>query len=363
MDGVKKETNVNPKEAEKVRGQVGLTPDEVRELNRPKRSKFPPAVRPVADSFGGRGGSKTLERAANVLATSLTAAGGVGLVWVADEALKNAPPAIAQEAPQGDPLNRKPPKGVEFGKVSQVPRVSRASGPIPDAPVGAPTYRVLLPRVLKDISGQKLEEAERPLWPAEFGAPERGVIMRNKVEQGGRNPAWVEMGDQELFNNLLYLRGTYGRPDLKLEITFYSSVDLLLRDPNAPRYIAENYRGVLIYDSWAGGNGTFQNGSILFKNTESDRTLHFYITLPEVYKSKVPTQRELELLHLFFVNDIGERIFSSNENGRSNLPYPISPGSPVAQDLDTHRPVAYENGVTRSAFRVKLETIPTTGGK
>lgn len=51
---------MNPTEAEKVRGQVGLSPDEARKINESKQSKF-------------KSKSK-MNAAANVLAASLVAA-------------------------------------------------------------------------------------------------------------------------------------------------------------------------------------------------------------------------------------------------------------------------------------------------
>lgn len=254
------------------------------------------------------------------------------------------------------------PKGLtrrEFLKAGAVVAGAAAGLVLPDSPeragAEAPKYKVFIPQVNKEYK-------ENPYLTREFGAPERGVIMRNKVEQGGGNPAYVEMGDQELFNNMLYLREQYGRPDLKLEITFYSSKNLLLRDPQAPRWIQENYRGVLNYDSWAGGNGTFHNGSILFKYDEEQKTLRFYTTLPETFKGMIPTNQELNRIHTFFLSSIRGK-FLAHEDGRSH----VEDTPQTAEDFRNH-PVWVPNienwpEVSQSAFWVKLETVPTTGGK
>lgn len=327
-DRVREEGNMS--KAEEERQDVGLSPEEVRKINRLRSLK--------GDAF-----KKKVRRAANVLAAGITAVAGVGLAGTVQEALKNAPPPIVRENSLPQP---KPPEGVVF------PENTQASEPVL-------TKRVFVPLVTK-------EHRENPYLTREFGAPERGVIMRNKVEQGGGNPAHVEMGDQELFENMMYLRERWGRPDLKVEVTFYSSWDLLDRTPGRPDYDPRNRStfGLVPWESYAGSNGTFRTGgAVLFRYREADKTIERHIVLPEVLPGKIPTQIELYAIHSQFVHGLQSMIGWTNEDRSTTVPL-IRPGDPVSQDLRDHPIIIYGEGQVKQSFVwIRMETIPSTNGK
>lgn len=319
MEDTKKEVKMNPREQDIVPG--GPSREEVEELNRPKteQSKSPPAVRRSADSFGGRGKSKIPGRVANVVAAVATALPGGTFADQIHQTVNNPLPARVEEV-KPDPKRDIPPStpGVKVTFTQDI-----RSAPVPDGSVGEVQYKykAFVPRVLKDVSQAELDAAERPpLYLREFGAPERGVIMRNKVEQGGANPAWVEMGDSELFEDMMYLRGIYGAKDedgkpLKLEITFYSSYLLLQRDRN--RSLRSIPPTVIYWDNWAGDPGIYQNGIQEFHYREADKTLEFRITLPETLPGKIPTEDSVNKMHRDFVHLILEDVLSQKDGKRS----------------------------------------------
>lgn len=219
-----------------------------------------------------------------------------------------------------------------------------------------PKFRVLLPQVTN-----KYQEA--PLrFLREFGAPERGVIMKNKVEQGGGNHTYVEMGDQELFNNMLYLRDTYGRPGLKLDITFYATSELLQRLSPVP-YDYPNTTQLIPYDSWAGASGTFRTyGQRRFRFRPEDKTLEFHINLPEPKPGKIPTEYGVNQIHRGFMDEFTRFVILTKEDGKTTLSSGID--REIGRDFDDHPQLRFENGwYTGSALWIKMETIPGTGAK
>lgn len=209
--------------------------------------------------------------------------------------------------------------------------------------------KVFLPIVAKDF-----REPETPLYLREFGAPDRGVVMRNRIEQGGGNPAYVEMGDQELFNNMLYLRETYGRPDLKLEITFYSSWDLLMRNV---KYNPSMPTRALLWDSWAGRTGTFkETGVQVFVYREQDETLEFHISLPEVNPGRIPTEQEIKRMHNGFIDEFTRFTVLTKEDGQTTVP---SIDRVMGNDFSSHPRLRFENGeIVGSALWIRMETVP-----
>lgn len=358
-------------EVQKVRGEVGLSPEEVEEINKPKTADQGVAL------------NRTVERVVNVAATLATAAGGVGLASLSQDALKNTPSPLIQEQ-RPDPKRDNPPQGVVFGKVdgradtpqpvnkldAPVAAAPVTDAPVPDAPVEGPMNVVTtihMPAMFKGAArppyqAQEVKEPETPLYLREFGAPERGVVMRNKVEQGGGNLAYVEMGDPELWNNLMYLRETYGRPDLKLKITFYSSWRNFYGDPSVPPYRQGENAFVLYWDNWAGDPGIYKNGMRVFGYQEADKTLDFRIVLAETLPGKVPTEDSLNRMHRDFMNDF-RSVFLSQENGK------LTPGfglrdSPEELDMSNHPVVVTTRSgaappnhfnVSRSGLWIKLE--------
>lgn len=181
---------MNPTEAERERREVGLTPDEVREINKPKSVQ--------GDPLNNKGITRR---------DFLRRAGAAAIGAVAGALLPDSPSK------------------------------ARADGSVPDAPVTEVkyTHRVSLPRVLKDISGQKLDEAERPLWPERFGefAPYNFEI----VNKG--NTAGVNIGKQELLDNLRRRLVEWGNaPEVPRRVVVYESInqlfaksDILRRNP------------------------------------------------------------------------------------------------------------------------------------
>lgn len=327
--GEAKEGDMNPKEEE--REAVGLTPEEVREINRHR------------EQSKSKSKSK-INTAGNVLAATLTAAGGVGLAATVEGALNSAPaPRVQEQKP--DPKRDNPPPGITF---------SQDTGR-KDGGAGEPVLknRVFMPRVLKDVTQKVLDDAERPpVYLREFGAPERGVIMRNKLEQGGRNLTYVEMGDQELFENMMYLRETYGRPDLKLSITFYSSRLLWERNRSGGKVT------VIYWDNWAGDPGIYRNGVQEFYYREADRTLDFRITLPETLPGKISTEDSVNKMHFDFTGLI-LRAALSQEDGKQTAAYQNSGyrEKPEYSDFLAHPTAIYAANppnILRSALWIKL---------
>lgn len=248
------------------------------------------------------------------------------------------------------------PKGLtrrEFLTRAGAAALGMAAGALlPDSPekakAGAPVgevqykYKAFVPRAFKDISGQKLEEAERPPWPAEFGAPERGVILFNRgVEKG------VKIGDQQLFENLMYLRKKYGRPDLKLEIYFYDSVAQKNILSGTNPYDLE-HMGISNYDLWASrvpvynDQGDFIETKIYpptFKPTGvwnfklgNDGGLEFHISLPELREGgSNPAKEQIVQTSILLATQDLRKIFMADESGRPN-PSIVFDNS----DLSTH---------------------------
>lgn len=204
--------------------------------------------------------------------------------------------------------------------------------------------------------------------------------MRNKIEQGGGNPAYVEMGDPELFENMMYLRETYGAKDkdgkpLKLEITFYSSLGLMRRSPEAPLYDYPNTTSLIPYDNWVRNVRVYdENGNFLYireypRTTydgekrfrrRSDGTLEFHITLPESLPGVIPEERQINWLHSMWVGFLSDSVFLAGENGRTLRP-PLRRGTPEFEDFANHPVLILRNGrVITSAFWMRMETKGNT---
>lgn len=307
----------------------GPSREEARELNQPKpRSK-----------------SKTGGRLMNSAAVGTAAFLGGTLAEQVHQAVNNPPPPRVQEAPEQDPLNRKPPEGVVF------PENTRADEPF-DSAQGGPvlTKRIFIPLVNKEY---------RQLWPAEFGAPERGVTLFNRGIQKG-----VKIGDQQLFENLLYLRQKYGRPDLKLEIYFYDSVVQM----NLSGVSASLQRERIPYSFWAKnirildeeGNflyiksypDTTKDGIIRF-DVRRDTILRIHASLPELLPGVTLDGFQMGEIEAGMSNEIIEDVILLNGDGQPSVPI-IYPDTEVARDFSTHQAVIRsQNGRPRTTV-IKL---------
>lgn len=154
------------------------------------------------------------------------------------------------EAREGNNMNPKEqeqskPKGVtrrEFLKKAGVAALSTAAGLVlpdslkntrADAPV-EPVYtkRVFVPRVLKDISGLTLSEAEKPLWPDKIGefGPYNVEIVNRGITAG------VETMDQELLDNLIRrMREWAIAPEVPRRVIVYEDYVQLSKKSEIPR--------------------------------------------------------------------------------------------------------------------------------
>lgn len=296
----------------------GPNREEAKELNRPKpRSK-----------------SRVRERLANVAAAGTAAFLGTTLAEQIHQAVNNPPPSRVTEA-KPDPTRDNPPKGIRlnalFDSFDYAQDKSAQGGHV--EPVLQ--RRVFIPNVSKEY---------RELWPAEFGAPERGVVLFNKgVEKG------VKIEDQELFENLMYFREKYGRPDLKLKIYFYDSIAQLNIQSGTDPYDREHL-GLSLYDFWATSQVPIfdEQGNYVESRTYpptfkiygfrrfklgDDGSLEFHISLPELREGgSNPTPEQIGALSLRLTQNDLWHIFMSHEAGR------VSTDKPMDQtDVKNHR--------------------------
>lgn len=164
------------------------------------------------------------------------------------------------------------------------------------------TFRVLLPQVTN-----KYQEA--PLrFLREFGNLETDkVLFINRGEK-----AWVEMGDPELYQNLLKIRDEYSfHPNLKRRIYFYETYEQL-RDTSGVPYDPNKVqiwpwggfvRQIPIFDENDRFIGlrdyppTFKDGEFRWQ-TAPDGAIEFHLSLPEPLPGILPAPEQLTYLNV-----------------------------------------------------------------
>lgn len=173
-----------------------------------------------------------------------------------------------------------------------------------DSDSSAPsTFRVFLPNVAKE------SKEESSLRPLEFGKLETDrVLFINRGEK-----AWVEMGNPELYQNLLKIRDEYSfHPDLKRRIYFYESLQQLQQTSGVPYDYPNNIqlwqwgayvRQIPVFDENDQFVGlrdyppTFKNGEIRWQ-TAPDGAIEFHISLPEPLPGVLPAPEQITYLNV-----------------------------------------------------------------
>lgn len=225
---------------------------------------------------------------ADKIALGLTGLGVGSLAGTAIDVQKQTPPPPLTQQDQRGPIP--PPKGITF------PEGVRGDSSAPS------TFRVLLPNV-----ANKFKE-EPPLRFLEFGNLETDkILFINKGEK-----AWVEMGDPELYQNLLKIRDEYSfHPNLKRRIYFYETYEQL-RDTSGVPYDYPNHaqvwqwgayvRQIPIFDENDQFIGlrdyppTFKNGEIRWQKAP-DGAIEFHISLPEPLPGILPAPEQITYLN------------------------------------------------------------------
>lgn len=222
--------------------------------------------------------------------------GGIALLGAGGLGLKSAAESASQKPPQTTPDQRgpnPPPEGVRLS-------------PPPDSSAPS-TFRVLLPQVTN-----KYQEAPLRIL-REFGNLETDkVLFINRGEK-----AWVEMGDPELYQNLLKIRDEYSfHPDLKRRIYFYETYEQL-RDTSGVPYDPNKLqiwqwgayvRQIPIFDDnnqFVGRRDyppTFKDGEIRWQTT-SDGAIEFHISLPEPLPGVLPASEQITYLNIVALDE------------------------------------------------------------
>lgn len=257
MEDTKKE--VKMARAEEERKAVGLTPEEVREINEPRESKS----------------KSKISTAANVLAASLTAVAGVGPAAEVEGALKSSSPPRVQEAPELDPLNQEPPPGITFSQDT-----GKKDGGVVEPIL---TKRVFLPNVTK-------EAIVRYHLPKIGNLKEDGVTINHAGTL--MNPeVGFELMDYELYKQTLGRLAKVCRPN-GIEWFIYNARSGDTMSPEPAYYYLDLRRGYQQYDTWFGVAGGFLQNSTLLIGRRLDGVSEVHLGL-FLKPGELPTAEEL----------------------------------------------------------------------
>lgn len=266
-----------------------------------------------------------------ILSKALDVATGLTLLGVGGLGLKSAAEQAPQRPPQTTPDQRgpnPPPEGVRLA-------------PQPDS--SAPSvFRLHLPSVSKNYQ-------ETPLrLLREFGNLETDkVLFINKGEK-----AWVEMGNEELYRNLLWRRDNYAMyPNIKRTIVFFGSLEQL----QEKSWIPYNFPY----------NTTFHPGNNYIGPSERrwarkpDGSLEFHISSPSP-KQGVDLELAKQLISGSITTEVNASLWS-NEEGLQQLLDRFgngagTAGSQKAKDFQEH-PIVTRNeaGLQIAAFSVVFQ--------